>query len=168
MTILFLGMSLVTIPEAARVLHGSPRRLPLFCLMVSGVLALAGVISGDHTAGSGATRFGHGFSGPIWRSTYPLVVPWMLFVIGQGIGFGVITGLHALAASRRSLRTSLVSAALVVAGALAGALAGGTSGTVWGTAVAAWISAAYGWWQLRVAHRESCPPTHREPSGRRS
>ena len=38
MTILFLGMALVTIPEAARVLRRSPRHLPLFCLVVTGGL----------------------------------------------------------------------------------------------------------------------------------
>src|SRR3984885_3576151 len=35
MTILFLGMALVTIPEAARVLRHSPRHLPLFCMAIT-------------------------------------------------------------------------------------------------------------------------------------
>ena len=43
MTILFLGMSLVTIPEGARVLRRSPQHLPLFCLLVSGGLTMAGL-----------------------------------------------------------------------------------------------------------------------------
>lgn len=162
-TILFFGMSLVTIPEAARVLRRSPRRLPLFCLLVSGGLTLAGIIWGVVLLVAVPRGLGAWLLGPVWRSTYPLVVPWMLYVIGQGIGFGVGTGLHALGAARRSLRTAVLSALLQVAGAITGAVVGGASGTVWGIAVAAWISAAYGWWQLRVAHRESYPPVHRQP-----
>ena len=42
MTILLLGMSLVAIPEAARIVRGAPRRLPLFCLLISaGLCAMA-------------------------------------------------------------------------------------------------------------------------------
>ena len=38
--VIFFGMSLVTVPEAARIMRGSPRHLPLFCLLVSGGLSL--------------------------------------------------------------------------------------------------------------------------------
>jgi peptidoglycan biosynthesis protein MviN/MurJ (putative lipid II flippase) len=79
----------------------------------------------------------------------------MIFVIGQGIGFGVGTGLHALGAARRSLRTAILGSALHVVCALAGAVAAGAAGTVWGMAVAACISAVYGWWQLLAANRAS-------------
>ena len=54
MTILFLGMSLVTIPEAARVLRRSPRHLPLFCLVITGGLSCGGARLGNRTAGGGA------------------------------------------------------------------------------------------------------------------
>ena len=74
------------------------------------------------------------FSGPIWRSTYPLVLPQMLFVIGQGIGLGVGTGLGALGAARRSLRMTLLGSVLFVVGSLVGAVAGGAAGTLWGAA----------------------------------
>ena len=56
MTILFFGMSLVTIPEAARVLRRSPQRLPLFCLIVSGGLAAAGIHLGNCIASGCAKR----------------------------------------------------------------------------------------------------------------
>ena len=46
MTIVFLGMSLVTIPEGARVLRRSPRHLLWFCLLVSGGLAAAALAWG--------------------------------------------------------------------------------------------------------------------------
>jgi hypothetical protein len=99
--------------------------------------------------------FGNWLLGPIWRSTYPLVLPQMLFVIGQGIGFGVGTGLHALAAARRSLRLTVLMSVLFVIGSLVGGAAGGAPGTVWGAAVSQWIGSVYGWWQLRAAQRDA-------------
>ena len=47
---------------------------------------------------------GSGLLGPIWRQTYPLVVPMTLCVMGQAVGTGAGTGLHALGAAKRSLR----------------------------------------------------------------
>jgi O-antigen/teichoic acid export membrane protein len=164
-TIVFFGMSLVTIPEAARVLRRSPRHLPLFCLLVSGGLSAAAVIWGIALLVAVPRGFGSWLLGPIWRSTYPLIVPWMLFVIGQGIGLGVGTGLHALGAAKRSLRLAVFCAVLNVAGAIAGALKAGAVGTVWGIAVAAWIGAVFGWRQLSAAHREFGCASGRLPQG---
>jgi O-antigen/teichoic acid export membrane protein len=155
MTILFLGMSLVTIPEAARVLRRSPRHLSLFCLLITGGLSVAGLAWGFFLLIAVPRGFGSWLLGPIWRSTYPLILPQMLFVIGQGIGFGVGTGLHALGAARRSLRQVVLGAVLLIIGSVVGAVVGGATGTVWGAAVTPWINAAYGWWQLRVAQREA-------------
>ena len=100
MTILFLGMSLVTIPEAARVLRRSPRHLPLFCLVITGGLSMAALAWGIILLVAVPRGFGSWLLGPIWRSTYPLVLPQMFFVIGQGIGAGEGTGLGALGAAR--------------------------------------------------------------------
>jgi hypothetical protein len=154
MTILFLGMSLVAIPEAARVLRRSPRHLPLFCLAITGGLSVAGLAWGAFLLVAVPRGFGSGLLGPIWRSTYPLVLPQMLFVVGQGVGFGVGTGLHALGAARRSLRLAVFNSVLFVIGSLVGAVAAGTAGTVWGAAASQWISAVYGWWLLRAAMQE--------------
>ena len=155
MTILFLGMSLVTVPEAARVLRRSPRHLPLFCLVITGGLSLAGFAWGIILLVAVPRGLGNLLLGPIWRSTYPLLLPQMLFVIGQGIGFGVGTGLHALAAARRSLRLTVLMSVLYVIGSLVGAAVGGAAGAVWGAAVSQWISAVYGWSQLHAAQREA-------------
>jgi O-antigen/teichoic acid export membrane protein len=154
-TILFLGMSLVAIPEAARVLRRSPQRLPLFCVLVSSGLVVAAVAWGVMLLVAVPRGFGSWLLGPIWRPTYPLVLPQALFVIGQAAAVGAGAGLHALGAARRSLRAMiLISAAYLVCG-LVGAVAGGTVGTVRGVAVAAWIGVLISWWQLRAALRES-------------
>jgi O-antigen/teichoic acid export membrane protein len=155
MTILLLGMSLVTIPEAARVLRRSPRHLPLFCLLVSGGLAVASLVWGVVLLVALPRGFGAWLLGSIWRPTYPLVLPQMLSVIGQCVAAGAATGLHGLGAARRSLRAATVSSIAYVVCSLVGALGGGALGTVRGTAVATWIAALVLWWQLRAALRES-------------
>jgi O-antigen/teichoic acid export membrane protein len=155
MTILFLGMSLVAIPEAARVLQRSPRHLPLFCLLVSAGLGIAGLAWGVVLLLVVPRGFGSWLLGPIWKPTYPLVLPQMLYVIGWGVNAGYGAGLHALGASRRSLRTAIFASAVYALFALVGAAAGGALGTVYGAAVAGWLSVLYGWWQLRVAMFES-------------
>src|SRR6185312_1023434 len=112
MTILFLGISLVAIPEAARVLRRSPRHLPYFCMLVSGGLAGTGLLWGLVVLVAVPRGLGAWLLGPIWRATYPLVVPQTVYVVSQGIGYGSSIGLHALGASRRSLRAALIWAVL--------------------------------------------------------
>jgi O-antigen/teichoic acid export membrane protein len=158
MTILFLGMGLVAIPEAARVLRRSPRHLPLFCLVITAGLSVAGLGWGIFLLVAVPRGFGNWLLGPIWRSTYPLILPNMLGVIGQGLSAGAGTGLHALGAARRSLRLSVLGSVLYVIASLVGALTWGALGTVWGTTLALWVSAMFGWWQLRLAQREADHP----------
>lgn len=156
MTILLFGMSLVAIPEGARVVRRSPRHLPLFCLLVSGALTAAAVAWGVILLVAAPLGFGAWLlGGSVWRLTYPLVLPQMLFVVGQGVGKGSEIGLHALGVSRRSLRVAVIGGVIFVAVALAGALIGGAAGTVYGAAIATWFSTLYGWWQLRAAQREA-------------
>lgn len=155
MTILFLGMGLVTIPEAARVLRRSPRHLPLFCLLVSAGLAVAGLAWGIVLLVAVPRGMGNGVLGPVWRPAYPLVVPQMLWVMGQGVGSGAGIGLHALGAARRSLRLVLVMVTLTSAFTLAGAWMAGVVGTVIGMAVGGWLGSLLSWWQFREALRES-------------
>jgi O-antigen/teichoic acid export membrane protein len=155
MTILFLGMGLVTIPEAARVLRNSPKHLPLFCMLVSVGLTMAALAWGVVLLVAVPRGLGNGLLGPIWRPTYPLVLPQMLFVMGQAVGAGAGTGLHGLGAARRSLRLVLVVAAINSAFILAGALTAGITGAVVGMAVGAWVGSMLAWWQFRAAWRES-------------
>jgi O-antigen/teichoic acid export membrane protein len=165
LTILFLGMGLVAIPEAARVLNRSPQHLQLFCLVITGGLCVAGLGWGLFLLVAVPRGFGSWLLGPIWHSTYPLILPSMLGVIGQGLSAGAGTGLHALGAARRSLRLTVLGSVLYVIASLGGALAGGAVGTVWGTAAVLWITAVAGWWQLRLAQREAVHPPAATDSG---
>jgi O-antigen/teichoic acid export membrane protein len=153
--ILFLGMTLVAIPEAARVLKRSARDLPKFCILVSMGLTAAAVAWGVALLIVVPRGFGHWLVGPIWRPTYPLVLPQMLSLVGQGLAGGAGVGMHALGAARRSLRSVVIGSVVFLAFALAGAYQGGVEGALWGSVVASGLGAGLTWWQLRAALRES-------------
>lgn len=155
MTILFLGMGLVTIPEAARVLRRSPNHLPLFCGLVSVSLTLA-VIGWSVVLLVAVPRgLGGWLLGPtVWRPTYPLIVPQMLCYLGQGLSGGAGSGLHGLGAAKRSLRLVLSLALVSAVFTVVGALLYGVEGTVYGMAIGAWLGVPIAWWQFRKAWQE--------------
>ena len=154
-TVLFLGMSLVTIPEAARVLQRSPRHLPLFCLLVSAGLAAAALCWGGVLLVAVPRGLGAWLLGPVWRPAYPLLLPTALFVVGTGFSAGAFAGLHALGSAQRSLRVAILGSVATVVCALVGAALGGAAGSVRGVIIPAWLGALLLWWQLRAALRES-------------
>ena len=157
--VIFFGMGLVTLPEAARILRRSPRHLPLFCMLVSAGLALAGLAWGVVLLVALPRGLGHLMLGRLWRPTYPLVLPSTIAVMGGCVQAGAGTGLHALGAAQRSLRAMVLFSALAIACGLVGAVADGLMGTMIGAAVAAWIGALLFWWQLHVALRNSAKPS---------
>jgi len=168
-TILFLGMTLVAIPEAARVLQRAPKRLPLFCVLMSAGLSAAAAGWGILLLIAVPKGLGAWLYPRLWQPTYPLVLPQMLFVIGQGVAAGAGVGLHALGAARRSLRSVIAGTTIFLVCAVAGAVGAGAIGTVYGGAVAAWLTALLTWWQLRAALRESARfATRRRPCYYRS
>jgi O-antigen/teichoic acid export membrane protein len=155
LTILWLGMSLVAIPEAARILRNSPLRLPLFCLLLSAALTTAALAWGVVVLVALPKGLGAAVLGPVWRHTYPLVLLQALFVIAQIAGVGSFAGMHALGAARRSLRSMIIVSVTYLAFSLVGAAMGGAVGTMRGAAVAAWIGLLINWWQFHAALQES-------------
>lgn len=150
---LLMGLSLVTVPEAARVLRQAPHRLAKFCLMLSGGLAVAALLWGVALL-LVPDRAGELVLGDVWGSASELIVPAVLGVAGSGLGIGAAAGLRALAAARRSLRAQLFASVCYVGGGLGGAAAGGAVGSAWGVAAATLVSSAVWWLQLRTALRE--------------
>ncbi|MFF3689592.1 hypothetical protein [Streptomyces sp. NPDC002187] len=148
-----MGLSLVTVPEAARVLRQAPHRLARFCLLLSGALAAAALLWGGALL-LVPDRAGELVLGDVWRSASELIVPATLGVAGAGLGIGAAAGLRALAAARRSLRAQLFASACYVGGGLGGAAVAGAVGSAWGVAAATIISSAVWWLQLRSALRE--------------
>ncbi|WP_189977669.1 hypothetical protein [Streptomyces capoamus] len=155
-----MGLSLVTVPEAARVLRRAPHRLRSFCLLLGGGQAAAALLWG------GAVlllpdRLGALVLGDVWHSASRLIVPITLGVAGAGLGTGAAAGLRALGAARRSLRCQLFASVCYVGGGLGGAAGAGTVGSAWGVAAATVSGSAVWWLQLRSAlgeHRRTPLP----------
>ena len=126
--VIFFGMSLVTVPEAAESLvahHGVCRYSAYWLAVDSPVMGLAwGVV----LLLALPRGFGGWLLGPIWRSGLPLVLP-DDFLTGACVCAGADSGLHALGAARRSLRAELLGSAAYLVGGVAGAFAGGVVGT---------------------------------------
>ena len=153
--VILMGISLVTVPEAARVLRTSPRHLRLYCLLLSCGVAVAAL------AWSGAILLllprglGHLLLRSIWRPTYPLIVPITISVMAQCFCDGAAAGLHALGVARRSVRAQLIQSVAYVVCALVGAARFGAIGAVSGSAVAIVVAAMVWWWHLRAALRDA-------------
>ncbi|WP_438490663.1 hypothetical protein [Streptomyces sp. S186] len=150
---LLMGLSLVTVAEAARVLRQAPHRLGAFCLLLGGGQAIAALLWGGALL-LVPDGLGELVLGGVWPAASALVVPVTLGVAGAGLGTGAAAGLRALAAARRSLRCQLFASACYVGGGLGGAAVAGTAGSAWGVATATICGSAVWWLQLRSALRE--------------
>jgi len=151
---LLYGMGLVALPEAARLLQRSPRRVGHFCFLLGVGLTMFAAGWGAILLVAIPEGLGHWLLGSLWRPTYPLLLPTILTVMGSCASAGSGAYLHALGAARHSLRAMLISSAAYAVCGLLGAEADGAAGAVCGTAVATWLGALAFWWQLRVARRE--------------
>jgi O-antigen/teichoic acid export membrane protein len=149
-----MGISLIAVPEAARVLTRWPGRLPAFCLALGGSQAVAGLLWGLGLLFLLPTEAGEFMLGSLWPSASALILPTTLAVVGGSLFDGAFVGLRALGASRRSMRTQITRAVLSVVGGILGAFLGGAAGSVWGAAAATFVGVVIVWWQLRVASGE--------------
>jgi O-antigen/teichoic acid export membrane protein len=153
--IILAGVSLITLPEAAKLMRRSPRHLPIFCAASSAVLSLLAGVWGAVLLVGLPRGLGQLMLGQLWRPTYPLVLPATLAMMASCLTSGALLGLHALGAARLSLRYVLRSATLGVIFAIVGALIGGTLGAMQFIAIASLISTLMSWWQFRYAMRVS-------------
>jgi O-antigen/teichoic acid export membrane protein len=152
--VVFFGMGLVTLPEAVRILRRAPHHMPVFCILVSSGLALAGLLWGTFLLVALPHGLGRLALGNLWLPTYPLILPLTISVVGGCLAAGAGTGLHALGAAKQSLRAMIISSVSYVAFGFVGAVLDGPAGVMWGAAAATWLGAAVFWWELRVALRE--------------
>jgi hypothetical protein len=154
-SVIFMGISLVTVPEAARSLRKSAGRLWIYCILVGTALTLAALAWGAVLEvalprGLGALLLHSGK----WESAYSLV-PWMtMSMMGATAVAGAVAGLRALGIAKRSMRINLIVSAIYIVAGVGGAVVHGTYGSVEATAFATWIGAGLSWWQLRVGLNE--------------
>jgi O-antigen/teichoic acid export membrane protein len=149
-----MGLSLVAVPEAARVLRRSVRTLPVFCMVLGSVQAAGAAAWGLTLMVLLPDALGTRLLGSVWEPASALILPATLAVMGASISSGAAAGLRALAAASRSLRAQLATASAFAIGGLGGALVGGAVGSAWGVAMATMIGAAVWWWQLRAGLAE--------------
>ncbi|WP_427894877.1 hypothetical protein ACQHIV_15460 [Kribbella sp. GL6] len=152
--IVLSGVGLVAVPEAARVLRRSARRLHLFCLLLGGAQAVAALAWGLLLLFALPDKWGHALLGEVWLTSSALVLPATLAVAGAGFNTGAAAGLRALGIARRSLKAQLCASAFYLVGGVTGGAVGGALGSAWGAAAATMSSAFVWWFTLRVGIRE--------------
>ena len=170
--VIFMGISLVTVPEATRMLHRSTRHLQGYCSLVGAGLSILALCWGlillfALPRGLG-TLLLHARQ---WQPVYGLVIWLTLSMMGACVTAGAAAGLRALGVSRRSLRANLIASGIFVVLGVLGAVVNGAVGSVEGTALATWIGAGVSWWLLRIGLRErgsTVPHASRHARPRRS
>ena len=154
--VVFMGISLVTVPEAARILRHSPQHLRRYCVLVGSGLAILGLLWGAALLVAMPRGLGNLLLGQqLWRPAYALVVPYTISVMGGCVIGGATAGLRAMGAAKRSLRAMVLASAIFLGCGVAGAYLGGAVGTVWGAAIATWVGTLLWWQQLQLAMREA-------------
>ena len=153
--VILTGSGLIILPEATRIWRDSPRRMPMYCMIISFCAVILALGWGVVLLVALPRGLGQGLLGAIWRPSFPLVVPTVISVMGLCACSGPGTGLHSTGSARRSLRAACIAAVLYVSCSVAGGLLDGAAGAVIGTAVATWLGAVVYWWQLRAALRET-------------
>jgi O-antigen/teichoic acid export membrane protein len=153
--VIFMGISLVTVPEATRMLARSTRHLHRYCVLVGVALSILALCWGlillfALPRGLG-TLLLHAKQ---WQPVYGLVIWLTLSMMGACVTAGAVAGLRALGVARRSLRANLIASSIYVVLGVLGAVWSGAVGSVEGTALATWLGAGVYWWLLRVGLRE--------------
>jgi O-antigen/teichoic acid export membrane protein len=154
---LLMGLNLVAVPEAARVVRQAPEKLTTFCLTLGGVQAVAAATWGAVLLFLVPDALGRLVLDDVWGPASPLILPVSLSVTGAGVVAGAAAGLRALGAARRSVRAQLVASAGYLGFGLAGAALGGAVGMSWGSTTAMWLGACLWWLHLRAALRDHTP-----------
>jgi O-antigen/teichoic acid export membrane protein len=158
---LLMGVSLVAVPEAARVLRRAPHRLARFCVLIGGAQAAAAATWGLVLLFVVPDALGRLLLKEVWEPASHLILPVALSVTAAGVVAGATAGLRALGAARRSLRVQLIASAGYLGFGLIGAALGGAVGMSWGSTTAMWLGAGLWWLQLRAALRDHTPePEH--------
>jgi O-antigen/teichoic acid export membrane protein len=141
------GFKLVLLPSAVTALRRSVVSVRRLCA------AQAVSMSGFMLAWGFALllvppRWGAWLLGRTWEPVHEVLVPVTLTYAASAAIMGASTGLRALAAASRSLRSRLVASILQVSAGLAGAALGGGLGAAWGLAAAGGVSVAVFWRSL--------------------
>jgi hypothetical protein len=152
LNVLFFGITMLGIPEAARLVASAPGRL---IERTTTTAALLVTISMVWTA---VLLFlppsvGRLFIGSLWPASSKLLMPMGLFMVGTGLQVGALVSLRGLGATRHSLGAALISSPLTLAIIAGGAAVYGVSGAAWGLAAGSFLFAALTWAAFDRARR---------------
>ncbi len=144
------GIRMISVPEAARALRHSYRRLWLVGLAISlgvGAGALAwGAVFLLLPSVVGRQLLGPG----VWTQAHHVLIPVILLQALGASNAGAFAILRALTAATRGLRVRLISSVILIACGVGGAFLGGPRGAAWGLAGASLCTLLL-WWN--EAHR---------------
>jgi O-antigen/teichoic acid export membrane protein len=145
LNVLYMGVTMVAVPEGVRVLLESGPRLMRACRRLSVLLASCALVLGT-VMWALPDRLGLALLHQNWAGAHRLVLPLAVGMAAVGVVLGAGIGLRALAAARLSLRARLLVAPLSMAGGLGGAALNGAMGAAWGLALA-FIAGGVVWWR---------------------
>jgi hypothetical protein len=156
------GIRMISVPEAARALRHSYRRLWLVGLVISlgvgaGALAWGAVflllpdVVGQELLGPG-----------VWAQAHTVLIPVILLQALGASNAGAFAILRALAAATRGLRVRLISSVILITFGVGGAVLADAKGAAWGLATASFCTLLL-WWneahRAIAAHRRTPSPT---------
>jgi O-antigen/teichoic acid export membrane protein len=152
------GIRMISVPEAARALRHSYRRLWLVGLAISfgvGAGALAwGAIFLLLPPFVGRQLLGPG----VWNQAHEVLVPVILLQALGASNAGAFAILRALTAATRGLRVRLISSVILIICGVGGAFLWGAKGAAWGLATASFTTLLLWWIQAHraiTAHRRA-------------
>lgn len=151
---LLMGLNLVAVPEAARVLRRAAHRLEYFCAVLGGVQAIAAIAWGMALLLLVPDSLGVWVLHDVWGPASVLILPVSLSLAAAGVNSGAAAGLRALGAARRSVRAQLWSSAGYLGGGITGAFVAGAVGASWGSMIALSGATLLWWRQLRAGLRD--------------
>jgi O-antigen/teichoic acid export membrane protein len=158
------GLKLVMLPRAVGALRGSMASVRRLCaaqsISMSGVMLAWGLILLLVPHGWGTRLLGR-----TWEPVHEVLVPVTLAYAAGAAIIGASTGLRALAAAKRSLRSRLLASMLQVSGGLLGAVLGGGVGAAWGLALAGAVSVLVFWRSLLAGIAEQEAQAGAEATG---
>jgi O-antigen/teichoic acid export membrane protein len=165
LNILFFGIMIMGVPEAARLARDAPKKLARRAAQVAIGLALFALGVGAVLTAL-PNSVGVAILGQLWYSSSAYLLPMTIFMSLTGIQIGALIGLRGLAAAKISLRAALIASPVTFAATLAGALLASADGAAWGLCVGRASAAAISWFAFRVAsaaHVRPAVPTRSTP-----
>lgn len=165
--ILIAGVTLAAVPEGAKILKKSLKRFKSTSVFISLGISVSVLLWGVILLAL-PDEVGRALLGDTWRHAQPVVLPQIIAASASGGLVGALTGLRALGAAGRTLRSTLVTS-VMTSGVMIGlaAYTKTAQGAAWGVAIAT-AASAFVWWRSYLKaigdYRKSGDPEGPQPA----